>query len=98
MTSSEKLARRANGATRVPKTLVDVTKTGIKRKVKSAATAVSRWGTAKKIGVAAAAAAVPVVAAAIATAIMKNRGKAARAKVADKPAKDARKPAKARRI
>ncbi len=90
MSASQKLHRRSKSAARLPASAAAAMKSGAKRRIKSAAAAVSEWSTAKKLGVAAAAVAVPVLAAAIATAIVKGRRKAALAKGARKPAKSRR--------
>ena len=55
-------------------------KTAVKRQVKKSAAQVSKWSTAKKVGVAAAVVAVPLMAAAISHAVAKSRAQAANGK------------------
>ena len=82
------LKRRAKSAARIPASLAAVTKASVNRRVKSAKAEVSTWSRNKKIGVATAVIAVPVLAAAaIAAAVMNSRKKAALAKPARKTAK-----------
>lgn len=78
-TADEKadLKRKVKSTKAEVKRQVISAKAAVKRQVKSAVDDVSHWSTAKKIGVATAAVAVPILAAAIATAVVVSRKRAA---------------------
>ena len=71
------IKRQVKSTKAAVKRQVKSTKAAVKRQVKTTLNDVSHWSTAKKIGVATAAVAVPILAAAIATAVVVSRKRAA---------------------